>query len=126
MSMVTTLAELDALPIGAAVIDTDGDTWTRGADGWIHRDPDGYVSAVRYLTGEVFAYAPFRMPDEEPKPDVWAEAFERLHNRITRDLNFEASESAAPEDERWARTLDDLRQFADDLWDEAEAAAGAA
>lgn len=120
MTRITTLAGLDALPVGAAVIDTDGDTWTRHADGWVHRAPSGLVSAIRYLTGEVFMYAPFRMPDEEPSPDRWADAFEQLHRRITRDLNWEASESAAPDDERWARTLDDLRQFADDLWDKTE------
>lgn len=66
MTMITTLAGLDALPIGTPVTDTDGDTWTRQADGWIHRDPDGYVSSIRYLTGEVFAYAPFRMAAAEP------------------------------------------------------------
>lgn len=70
MTWITTFAGLNALPVGAAAIDTDGDTWTRHADGWVHRAPSGPVSAIRYLTDEVFIYAPFRMPDEEPSPEL--------------------------------------------------------
>jgi hypothetical protein len=44
------------------------------------------------------------------------DALERLHARIHRDLNFDASESAAPDDERWARVMDDLVTFADEIY----------
>lgn len=40
----------------------------------------------------------------------------KLHMRIHRDFNFDASESAAPDDERWARVMDDLVTFADELY----------
>jgi hypothetical protein len=55
---------------------------------------------------------------------VLIEALEQLHARITRDFNFEASESAAPEDERWARTIDDFVGFADEIADEIETKVG--
>lgn len=42
-------------------------------------------------------------------------AFDQLHARINRDFNFDAAESAAPEDEYWARLMDDLVTFANDL-----------
>jgi len=44
------------------------------------------------------------------------DALERLHARIHRDLNFDANESAAPDDERWARVMDDLVTFADEVY----------
>jgi len=44
------------------------------------------------------------------------EALERLHGRVHRDFNFDASESAAPDDERWARVMDDLVAFADEVY----------
>jgi len=44
------------------------------------------------------------------------DALERLHARIRRDFNFDASESAAPDDERWARVMDDLVTFADEVY----------
>lgn len=44
------------------------------------------------------------------------DALERLHARIHRDFNFDASESAAPDDERWARVMDDLVTFADSVY----------
>jgi hypothetical protein len=58
------------------------------------------------------------------------DALERLHARIHRDFNFDASESAAPDDERWARVMDDLVTFADKVYlplaDAQEAAGGVA
>ena len=42
-------------------------------------------------------------------------AFEHLHARVNRDFNFDAAESACPEDEYWARLMDDLVTFANDL-----------
>lgn len=44
---------------------------------------------------------------------VLVDALERLGARITRDLNVEASEAAAPEDPRWAATLEGVVSFAD-------------
>lgn len=44
---------------------------------------------------------------------VLVEALERLGARITRDLNVEAGEAAAPEDPRWAATLEGVVTFAD-------------
>ena len=44
---------------------------------------------------------------------VLADALERLGARITRDLNVEAGEGAAPEDPRWADTLSGFVTFAD-------------
>jgi hypothetical protein len=53
--------------------------------------------------------------DASGKLAVVLDAFELLNARITRDLNFDAGEAAAPEDERWATTLDSLVQFASEL-----------
>lgn len=44
------------------------------------------------------------------------EALERLHARVHRDFNFDANESAAPDDERWVRVMDDLVTFADEVY----------
>jgi hypothetical protein len=44
--------------------------------------------------------------------DRWRNAFEALHARLLRDLPGDASELPPPEDEYWARTLDDLLTFA--------------
>lgn len=44
---------------------------------------------------------------------VLVDALERLGARITRDLNVEASEAAAPEDPRWAATLEGVVSFAE-------------
>lgn len=44
------------------------------------------------------------------------QALERLHARVHRDFNFDANESAAPDDERWARVMDDLVTFADEVY----------
>lgn len=55
--------------------------------------------------------------------DAYRDAFEKLHARVTRDLNPEAGEATAPQDERWALTLDLVVQFADELAPQAEAAA---
>lgn len=43
------------------------------------------------------------------------EAYEQLVARIHRDFNFDASESAPPEDEYWATTCDNLVRFAEEL-----------
>lgn len=48
---------------------------------------------------------------------VLVEALEQLSARITRDLNVEAGEAAAPEDPRWARTLERFVTFADQCLD---------
>lgn len=45
---------------------------------------------------------------------VLVEALERLSARITRDLNVEAGEGAAPEDPRWAATLSRFVDYADE------------
>ena len=52
--------------------------------------------------------------------DTWREAFERLAARVSRVCDFDANESAAPEDERWARELDQLAEFARDIAHETE------
>ncbi len=44
---------------------------------------------------------------------VLVDALERLGARISRDLNVEAGEAAAPEDPRWAATLEGVVSFAD-------------
>jgi hypothetical protein len=44
---------------------------------------------------------------------VLVEALERLNMRITRDLNVEAGEGAAPEDPQWAATLSQFVDFAE-------------
>lgn len=46
--------------------------------------------------------------------DRWRAAFEALHARILRDLPGDASELPQPDDEFWARQLDELVQFADE------------
>jgi hypothetical protein len=108
-----TVAELDGLPVGAEFADRDGWTWIKHQSGrWQPLAGPG-SSAKRVLE----LWSPITITAHSTR---WANAFEQLHRRITRDLNWEASEFAAPEDERWARTLDDLRQFADDLWDKTE------
>jgi hypothetical protein len=115
MTEITTVAQLEALPVSATVMsDPEGFAYRKVFGGrFIQLGDDGTVPADHLLK----AYPSFRVVY---MPDRWADAFEQLHRRITRDLNWEASESAAPEDERWARTLDDLRQFADDLRDKTE------
>jgi len=50
----------------------------------------------------------------------WQSAFERLHARVHRDFNFDAAESAAPDDEYWARLMDDLVIYADEVHPEIE------
>lgn len=48
--------------------------------------------------------------------DRLADALELLLARIHRDFNFDASESAPPDDEYWARLMDDLVRHADELY----------
>jgi hypothetical protein len=54
------------------------------------------------------------------EPLQWQAAFEALHARVHRDFNFDASESAAPDDEYWARLMDDLVIYADEVHPEIE------
>lgn len=56
--------------------------------------------------------------------DLWREAFEKLAARVSMVCDFDASESAAPEDERWALELDQLATFARTLADETEGNTG--
>lgn len=114
MTEITTVAQLEALPVSATVMNPEGFAYRRVFGGrFIQLGDDGTVPAHHLLIANASLRVVYM-------PDRWADAFEQLHNRITRDLNFESGESAAPQDERWARTLDDLRQFADDLWDKTE------
>jgi len=53
----------------------------------------------------------------EEYAETYIEAFERLSMRVHRDFNFDAGESAAPADERWARVMDDLVTFTEELAD---------
>lgn len=55
-------------------------------------------------------------------PDLYRAAFEKVCARMYRDLHFDASESAAPEDERWARTISGFCDFVETLAEQAEAA----
>ena len=54
--------------------------------------------------------------------ETWREAFDRLHSRVSAVCDFDANESAAPDDERWAIELDRLAAFAHKTAHEAEKA----
>lgn len=56
--------------------------------------------------------------------DRWRDAFESLHARLLRDLPGDASELPPPDDEYWARQLDELLTFAAQLAHETETGAG--
>ena len=51
---------------------------------------------------------------EKQAIEVLVDALERLSMRITRDLNVEAGEGAAPEDPVWATTLSQFVDFAEE------------
>lgn len=51
---------------------------------------------------------------------VYAAALEKLHDAVVGLCDFDANESAAPDDERWARSLDDLAGLARRIFDEVE------
>lgn len=53
-----------------------------------------------------------RYEEQHARADALADAFGKLHARVTAICDFDASESAAPEDERWALTLRGLATYA--------------
>ena len=53
--------------------------------------------------------------DDAASGDRWHDAFDRLHARLLRGLPGDASELPPPEDEYWARQLDEILAFAAQL-----------
>lgn len=65
--------------------------------------------------GEHAGVAEARQHQAEKFAHAHINAFEQVRARIHRELNFDASESAPPDDEHWARILDDLVRLTDQL-----------
>lgn len=83
---------------------------------------DRYAEKTRLQLAEACAALRAQGNDQRARADAYRDAFEQLHSRVRRLCNFDASESAAPEDESLARDMDDLASFADALADKTEAA----
>jgi len=70
-------------------------------------DPNANLIEIRLTHSEAAAFSA-----HFDNADRWRTAFEALHARLLRDLPGDASELPPPDDEYWARTLDDLLTFA--------------
>jgi hypothetical protein len=58
MTLITTVAELDALPVGAVVLDHDGDTWVKDGAAWVLRGRLHVRETALFISAQ---YGPFEL-----------------------------------------------------------------
>ena len=63
---------------------------------------------------------PDGLVDYRERADALAEALEKITLRVGLVCNFDAGESAPPEDERWATELDELNTFVEQTVEDLE------
>ncbi len=88
----------------------------------VHPDEESLVRAYLQPRYEHLArlWAPLAPVSAGESEDQWRTAFESLHARLLRDLPGDASELPQPDDEFWARQLDELVTYASELYRETE------